>query len=626
MPENGGAEAPSQESNGDGRTRAAGGWVLVGIRPGCHAAFPQPMHAFDFWEFPGRLVVVVAALLLLGLVPGWLIARAIRRARRKPSAGSNVAPLSTEVQGSSMFAGVFFGLFGLVGVAVLIPLVVLPLIEVAKARTWVAVPCEVESSEVETQAGEDGATYRPRIVYRYEYAGRAYESGRYDFVEAYSSGLPGKQAVVDRYPPGWRTNCWVNHEAPEEAVLNRGLPNAMVFGLIPLVFVLIGVGGVVGTWRKPPSHGARSRVEPAAPVADGSERELRPAQTRTIRAVGAGIVALFWNGISWAILVSCYRDREWAGVVFLGLFALIGLGLLVAAVHQGLALANPRVSLRVRPGRLQRGGTHRLSWHTVGAVHRLRRLRITLEGRESATYRRGTATSTDRVTFARVELAELTALLDLRQGETVFALPAFAVPGFQAANNKVEWLLRVQGDVPFWPDVDDEFGVEIDGLEAGEAPVEWPAPPSQDMTRSADGALALRTEQGQIAFRPGATIVGAAGWSLPAPPRSAEVRLFWYTSGKGTRDVTVVASVPFAQAASQEVQPFQLSLPAEPWSVDGRLVSVSWALELVVQPGNRSVRRELVVSPDGRTLALPEPVPDPTGGVAGWRKFLKQRG
>ncbi|MCZ7635152.1 MAG: hypothetical protein M5U12_03280 [Verrucomicrobia bacterium] len=358
-------------------------------------------------------------------------------------------------------------------------------------------------------------------------------------------------------------------------------------------------------------------------MADDLERELRPAQARVTRALGAGIVALFWNGISWAILVSCYRDREWAGVAFLGLFALIGLVLLAAAVHQGLALANPRVSLRVRPGRLKRGATHRLTWHTEGAVHRLRRLRITLEGREAATYRRGTSTTTDRVTFACVELAELTALLELRQGETVFALPAFAVPGFQAANNRIEWVLRVQGEVPFWPDVDDEFGVEISGVDEEASPAERPAPPPEDMTRSADGALALRTEQGQVAFRPGATIIGAAGWSLPTPPRSAEVRLFWYTSGKGTRDVTVVASVPFAQPTSQEVQPFTLTLPTAPWSTDGRLVSVSWALELVVQPGERSVRRELVVSPDGRIVALPEPVPEPTGHASGCRKFLR---
>ena len=580
------------------------------------------MHAWNLWESPGWLVVVAAVVLLFGIMPGLLIFRSIRRARRRNLAKNDAAPLSTQVQGSSKFAGVFFAVFGLVGVGVLIPLVVVPMVKTAQARSWVAVPCEVTSSQVEMQSGEDGATYRPKIVYRYEYGGRAFESGRYDFLGAYSSGRAGKEAVVDRYPEGLRTNCWVNPQAPEEAVLHRGMPGVMVFGLIPLVFVLIGAGGVVGFWRKPRSGSANPRVDAASPAVDESEWELRPAHTRTTRALGAGIVALFWNGITWAILVSCYRDREWAGVVFLGLFALIGLVLLGAAVHQGLALANPRVSLRVRPGQLKRGATHRLTWRTEGAVHRLRRLRITLEGRESATYRRGTSTTTDRVTFARVDLAELTALLELRQGETVFALPAFAVPGFQAANNKIEWVLRVQGEVPFWPDVDDEFGVEISGIEEEASPAAWPAPPSEDMTRSADGALALRTEQGQVAFRPGATIVGAAGWSFPSPPRAAEVRLFWYTSGKGTRDVTVVASVPFAQAASQEVQPFTLTLPTAPWSTDGRLVSVSWALELVVQPGERSVRRELVVSPDGRTVALPEPVPEPTGRASGWRKFL----
>lgn len=116
--------------------------------------------------------------------------------------------------------------------------------------------------------------------------------------------------------------------------------------------------------------------------------------------------------------------------------------------------------------------------------------------------------------------------------------------------------------------------------------------------------LKLATRDQQTAFRPGETIQGAVGWSLSAAPSSLEVRLFWYTEGKGTQDVTLVDSVQWPSPEAQGAQPFQFTAPAFPHSFSGKLISLLWALEFVVDQGKEAARLNLVISPTGRELEL----------------------
>lgn len=116
--------------------------------------------------------------------------------------------------------------------------------------------------------------------------------------------------------------------------------------------------------------------------------------------------------------------------------------------------------------------------------------------------------------------------------------------------------------------------------------------------------LKLATRDDRTAFRPGEEIVGAAGWQLDGPPKSVEVRLFWFTRGQGIQDVEVVDTVRFEHPQAQEARPFRFIAPAEPYSFTGKLITLVWALELVVQPGDRLARLELTISPTGEPLRL----------------------
>jgi hypothetical protein len=122
---------------------------------------------------------------------------------------------------------------------------------------------------------------------------------------------------------------------------------------------------------------------------------------------------------------------------------------------------------------------------------------------------------------------------------------------------------------------------------------------------SGDEELVVELEREAPAFEPGEAVRGVAGWRLSEPPRSASVRLIWFTQGKGTQDVRVVTSEELeGPLGAEEGRVFRFVLPEGPYSFSGKLVSVVWAVELVVQPGSRGERAEIVVGPGGKEVSL----------------------
>lgn len=122
--------------------------------------------------------------------------------------------------------------------------------------------------------------------------------------------------------------------------------------------------------------------------------------------------------------------------------------------------------------------------------------------------------------------------------------------------------------------------------------------------------LHLETLDRHTSFRPGDTVEGVAGWEPGPgedPPDRVEVRLFWHTAGKGDRDVGVVDTVSFDAPAPTDAQVYRLALPAAgPYSFSGKLISLTWSIELVVMAGgNEHVERlDLTVSPTGEEVRL----------------------
>lgn len=116
--------------------------------------------------------------------------------------------------------------------------------------------------------------------------------------------------------------------------------------------------------------------------------------------------------------------------------------------------------------------------------------------------------------------------------------------------------------------------------------------------------IKLETLDNQASFTPRSPLAGVVTWQFDAAPQAVEVRLFWFTQGKGDRDVGVVDRVRFDNPAAADAQPFDFSLPAGPYSFSGKLISLTWAIEAVAIPGEETARLEIVVSPTGAEIDL----------------------
>ncbi len=115
--------------------------------------------------------------------------------------------------------------------------------------------------------------------------------------------------------------------------------------------------------------------------------------------------------------------------------------------------------------------------------------------------------------------------------------------------------------------------------------------------------LKVDLDGGRSAFEPGETISGEASWQVDRAD-SVQVRLFWFTSGRGTRDAQIIDSITVTEPSQVGRSRFSFRLPTEPYSISGKLISLTWAIEMVIEPGERSTRAEFMMAPGGSAIVL----------------------
>lgn len=147
--------------------------------------------------------------------------------------------------GGSLFFGVFLGM-GLLFTGLLLHQAK----EIASTYRWDKVPCVILSStaEVDRTAKSDEDAYVVRLRYRYSIGAATYESDRFTLSSSrrYSS-FDKANAVASKYPADASSVCYVNPNDPTQAILTRDL-GAVFFLPLPLIFVLIGAGGIYAMW------------------------------------------------------------------------------------------------------------------------------------------------------------------------------------------------------------------------------------------------------------------------------------------------------------------------------------------------------------------------------------------
>jgi len=126
-------------------------------------------------------------------------------------------------------------------------------------------------------------------------------------------------------------------------------------------------------------------------------------------------------------------------------------------------------------------------------------------------------------------------------------------------------------------------------------------------------------------FTPGEPVRGTVRWDADPSCNRSTLRLLWHTSGKGDRDVEVIAEQVFDDPGRGGERQFEFNAPEHPPSFSGRLISLEWALELTLQPGSVVARKKVEISPTGKELDLSHFIDDEAAMASGWfsKKFGK---
>jgi hypothetical protein len=244
--------------------------------------------------------------------------------------------------------------------------------------------------------------------------------------------------------------------------------------LLPLVFVVIGVGGFAKwLWNRhtpEPTYRAASRPtrsRSSSILTGAHEIELKSKQHRIIQFLVLLIAAVFWNGITFGFLVREVAEGwqsgkpDWFMTLFSIPFVAVGVGILVGAFVQLLKCFNPVLHLYISQPDIAPGETMTVRWQMRGGLKPVEELTIRLVGEEVARYRRGTNTYTDRYTFFEQHLVEGERFQEVDRGTASFSLPAHTMHSFDQPDNKIVWSLKAHGVIHFWPDVTIDYEVAV---------------------------------------------------------------------------------------------------------------------------------------------------------------------
>ncbi len=62
-----------------------------------------------------------------------------------------------------------------------------------------------------------------------------------------------------------------------------------------------------------------------------------------------------------------------------------------------------------------------------------------------------------------MDIAHITRPMDIASGRATLHVPESTMPSFRSANNRIQWALVIHGDIPSWPDMKEEFPIDVYG-------------------------------------------------------------------------------------------------------------------------------------------------------------------
>jgi len=168
-----------------------------------------------------------------------------------------------------VFGTLFFAVFLGMGL-VFVGLIGRQVFQDATTYTWPKVECVILESGVHDKHGSE-SPYHVHAKFSYQWQGQTYTSEKVALQSRTFSDYSKAQRAADKFPADSKAICYVNPKATSDAILVRGNLAFAFMIFLPLVFVVVGGGGMYAMWWRPsgPPKPAPLVIKPKA-VAAGS--------------------------------------------------------------------------------------------------------------------------------------------------------------------------------------------------------------------------------------------------------------------------------------------------------------------------------------------------------------------
>lgn len=115
----------------------------------------------------------------------------------------------------------------------------------------------------------------------------------------------------------------------------------------------------------------------------------------------------------------------------------------------------------------------------------------------------------------------------------------------------------------------------------------------------------IDVELPKLNYQPGESIEGKFVWKQIGKGIRFDIRLIWFTEGKGTRDHQTIHHQLIEPKEFDGSKSFRFVAPHWPHSFSGQFISLRWAIEAVELPSDEATTMILVIAPEGQEIVLP---------------------
>ena len=346
----------------------------------------------------------------------------------------------------------------------------IPVMRARNSRSWLPVPCVIISRELQKALAISETDPLP-VKYEYTWKGIEYDSKRYSFFGAGDWSLAAKREIARRLVSQLNQTCYINPNDPGQATLDQGIYLTAADIIWPLAVSAIGAGCLVAsrvrarrTWRPGTVPGL---------LLPNLANQKKPDEvylvSSTAGRVGVQVfILVVWLGIailSWTTGLGLPMIERPMGQALPIILTLSGAVIAAVSAHELLRAMIPTPAITISANQVPVGGTLNLQWKYKRTSSHIRRMTMTLVGRETTFFVHGNTIARSQRDFMRVLLCD-SPNWGLRSGGSgIIKIPADLIHSLDAPNNQVEWFVELTQFVTFFPDTVLEYPLIVTPME-----------------------------------------------------------------------------------------------------------------------------------------------------------------